>query len=179
MILGAIAALEQARRLRCPSNLGQKLPPYQSCPSCGGTGLLPKPREGLPPVCAKMREVPENIGAGEGNRTLVFSLEGFRRLNTFKAHSDKRQLKALLNRNCFFCLSELAQVPKSPPPPVSSFHPWAGDSQSARAQCRSCATTAAAPLPRNRPGSGGCPLPPGGPDGCAPRTGRWPRFREM
>jgi hypothetical protein len=23
-----------------------------------------------------MREVPENIGAGEGNRTLVFSLEG-------------------------------------------------------------------------------------------------------
>ena len=110
---------------------------------------------------------------------LVFRLEGFRRLNTFKAHSDKRQLKALLNRNCFFCLSELAQVPKSPPPPVSSFHPWAGDSQAARAQCRSCATTAAAPLPRNRPGSGGCPLPPGGPDGCAPRTGRWPRFREM
>jgi hypothetical protein len=33
------------------------------------------------------------FGAGEGNRTLVFSLEGFRRLNTFKAHSDKRQLK--------------------------------------------------------------------------------------
>ena len=24
-----------------------------------------------------MPEVPENIGAGEGNRTLVFSLEGF------------------------------------------------------------------------------------------------------
>jgi len=31
------------------------------------------------------------IGAGEGNRALVFSLEGFRRLNTFNAHSDKKR----------------------------------------------------------------------------------------
>jgi hypothetical protein len=45
-------------------------------------------------------------------------LEGFRRLNTFKAHSDKRQLKALLNRNGFSGLSELAQVPRSPLTPL-------------------------------------------------------------
>jgi hypothetical protein len=28
----------------------------------------------------------------QGNRPLVFGSEGFRRLNTFKGHSDKRQL---------------------------------------------------------------------------------------
>ena len=26
-----------------PVKFGQKLPPYQLCPSCGGTGLPPKP----------------------------------------------------------------------------------------------------------------------------------------
>jgi DnaJ-class molecular chaperone len=26
-----------------PVRLGEKLPPYQSCPSCGGTGVPPKP----------------------------------------------------------------------------------------------------------------------------------------
>jgi hypothetical protein len=36
-----------------------------------------------------MLEVLENIGAGEGNRTLVFSLEGFRRLKPINARSDK------------------------------------------------------------------------------------------
>jgi hypothetical protein len=36
-------------------------------------------------------------GAGEGNRTLVFSLEGCRVLNAFNAYSDKmRQLLALV-----------------------------------------------------------------------------------
>jgi hypothetical protein len=66
-----------------------------------------------------MPEVIEIIGAGEGNRTLVFSLEGFRRLNTFKAHSDKRQLYAVLNRNGFSGVSELAQLPRSRPHPRS------------------------------------------------------------
>jgi hypothetical protein len=36
-----------------------------------------------------MLEVLENVGAGEGNRTLVFSLEGFRRLKPINARSDK------------------------------------------------------------------------------------------
>jgi hypothetical protein len=49
---------------------------------------------------------------------LAFSLEGFRRLNTFKAHSDKRQLQAVLNRNGFSDLSELAQISRSPPHPA-------------------------------------------------------------
>jgi hypothetical protein len=35
-----------------------------------------------------MREVPENIGAGEGNRTLVFSLEVAKFHNPCKGHSD-------------------------------------------------------------------------------------------
>jgi hypothetical protein len=42
----------------------------------------------------RMRQSIESIGAGEGNRTLVFSLEGFRRLNTFNARSDKNALSA-------------------------------------------------------------------------------------
>jgi hypothetical protein len=37
-------------------------------------------------------------------------LEGFRRLNTFKAHSDKMRLEALLNRNGFSGLSELGEA---------------------------------------------------------------------
>jgi len=53
-----------------------------------------------------MREVVENIGAGEGNRTLVFSLEGFRRLNTFNVRSDKSSRKAPLRANGFSSLSE-------------------------------------------------------------------------
>jgi hypothetical protein len=53
-------------------------------------------------------------------------------LNTFKAHSDKRYPKALLNRNSFSNLSELAQAPDRRPPPA---HPWVKDSQSARTQC--------------------------------------------
>jgi hypothetical protein len=51
----------------------------------------------------------------------AISLEGFRRLNTFKAHSDKRQLEALLNRNGFSGLSELEEA--STPSPA---HPWGG-----------------------------------------------------
>ena len=37
-----------------------------------------------------MQEVIENVGAGEGNRTLVFSLEGHLRLNAFKARSEPK-----------------------------------------------------------------------------------------
>jgi hypothetical protein len=46
----------------------------------------------------------------EGTRILVFSLEGFRPLNTFKAHSDKWQLKTQLKRNIGSGLSELAPL---------------------------------------------------------------------
>jgi len=52
--------------------------------------------------------VPENVGAGEGNRTLVFSLEGFRRLNTFNVNSDKENYFRSLITKAFFALSEQA-----------------------------------------------------------------------
>jgi hypothetical protein len=48
----------------------------------------------------------KNYGAGEGNRTLVFSLEGFWRLNTFNVRSDKSSRKAPLSANGFSSLSE-------------------------------------------------------------------------
>jgi TPR repeat protein len=48
------------------------------------------------------------IGAGEGNRTLVFSLEGFRRLNTSKGALDKSPQNPLLVANSFFALSKHA-----------------------------------------------------------------------
>jgi hypothetical protein len=51
-------------------------------------------------------EVIENIGAGEGNRTLVFSLEGSRRLNTFNPYSDQSSQNALFNANGLFVRSE-------------------------------------------------------------------------
>jgi hypothetical protein len=41
--------------------------------------------------CARAK-VLKTLERGGGNRTLVFSLEGFRRLNTFNAYSDKRAL---------------------------------------------------------------------------------------
>src|SRR5882762_2489508 len=48
-------------------------------------------------------------GAGEGNRTLVFSLEGCRGLNTYNAHSDKRPHFNSLNANAISALSERGQ----------------------------------------------------------------------
>jgi phage terminase large subunit GpA-like protein len=57
----------------------------------------------------------EGAGAGEGNRTLVFSLEGFRRLNTFKGHSDKNCHFHSLNANAFFALSERRKRPADTP----------------------------------------------------------------
>jgi hypothetical protein len=39
-----------------------------------------------------MQEVSENIGAGEGNRTLVISLEGF--CSTIELHPRRLQLRA-------------------------------------------------------------------------------------
>jgi len=48
----------------------------------------------------------KRIGAGEGNRTLVFSLEGFRRLNTFNARSDKSPQNPSSGTNGFYALSE-------------------------------------------------------------------------
>ncbi|RQH15711.1 hypothetical protein [Bradyrhizobium sp. RP6] len=48
----------------------------------------------------------EIIGAGEGNRTLVFSLEGFQRLNTSNVHSDKYPQNSSLSANGFLSLSE-------------------------------------------------------------------------
>jgi hypothetical protein len=50
-----------------------------------------------------------SIGAGEGNRTLVFSLEGFRRLNTVNARSDKSRRNCSLKPNRFSFLSERDQ----------------------------------------------------------------------
>jgi len=49
-----------------------------------------------------MRQVPANIGAGEGNRTLVFSLEGFYQLNTINVYSNPALQIAPLNANSFF-----------------------------------------------------------------------------
>jgi hypothetical protein len=39
-----------------PAKFGQKLPPYQPCPSCGGTGVPPKPVNVHPPR-KSMRQV--------------------------------------------------------------------------------------------------------------------------
>jgi hypothetical protein len=48
----------------------------------------------------------KKIGAGEGNRTLVFSLEGFRSFNVFQRHSDKSTQISLLNAKGYCALSE-------------------------------------------------------------------------
>jgi hypothetical protein len=56
-----------------------------------------------------------SIGAGEGNRTLVFSLEGFRRLNTVNARSDKSRRNCSLKPNRFSFLSERDQQMFYPP----------------------------------------------------------------
>ena len=53
-----------------------------------------------------MPEVLETIGAGEGNRTLVFSLEGFRQPNGIKPHSDKSAPYVQLSAFRFSELSE-------------------------------------------------------------------------
>jgi hypothetical protein len=52
----------------------------------------------------------ENIGAGEGNRTLVISLEGIRRSCNIKAYSDRSVPFAPLRRNTKFALSERIQL---------------------------------------------------------------------
>jgi hypothetical protein len=49
---------------------------------------------------------------------LVLRLEGLRRLNSFKAHSVKRQIQPLLSSNRFSGLSELAQARKLPFTPL-------------------------------------------------------------
>jgi hypothetical protein len=48
----------------------------------------------------------EKIGAGEGNRTLVISLEGTRRLRDFNGHSDISRRFAPLSANRNLLLSE-------------------------------------------------------------------------
>src|SRR5882762_11758406 len=45
-------------------------------------------------------------GAGEGNRTLVFSLEGFWRLNTFRDALDKTPQNPSLDANGFSAVSK-------------------------------------------------------------------------
>jgi hypothetical protein len=50
-------------------------------------------------------------GTESAGPNAVLRLEGFRLLNTFKAHSDKGQLEALLNRNGLSGLSELGEAP--------------------------------------------------------------------
>ena len=66
----------------------------------------------------RLPEAPEKIGAGEGNRTLVFSLEGFRRLNTFNGRLDKSAPNASLNQTIFFALSK--QAVSSPRLPLTT-----------------------------------------------------------
>ena len=46
------------------------------------------------------------LGAGEGNRALLFSLEGFRQLNTFNNRSDIGRRKRRLSVQRYFTLSE-------------------------------------------------------------------------
>src|SRR6185503_9854329 len=57
-------------------------------------------------ICTKSLKL---LGAGGGNRTLVFSLEGFRQLNTIKGHSEKWCQNRLLITNTFFVPSERPQ----------------------------------------------------------------------
>ena len=52
------------------------------------------------------QECLEENGAGEGNRTLVFSLEGFRRLNAVNDHSDKSTRNPPLRTKDYPDLSE-------------------------------------------------------------------------
>ncbi|MGY4479966.1 hypothetical protein [Bradyrhizobium sp. USDA 3364] len=52
----------------------------------------------------------ENIGAGEGNRTLVFSLEGRRSASLFNDNSDKLPLTCPLSANGYFDVSEHAVI---------------------------------------------------------------------
>jgi hypothetical protein len=61
---------------------------------------------GLSESTWRLRQSLEKIGAGEGNRTLVFSLEGFRRLNTYNGPSDKSPQNPSLDANDFPALSE-------------------------------------------------------------------------
>jgi hypothetical protein len=56
----------------------------------------------------------EKIGAGEGNRTLVISLEGIRRSCNLKAYSDRSVRFAPLRRNANFALSERIQLTPRP-----------------------------------------------------------------
>jgi hypothetical protein len=67
----------------------------------------------LQPSCPngelRMLQVLDFIGAGEGNRTLLFSLEGCRRLNTVNAHSDKTPPKATIEpQRKFRCVRRTA-----------------------------------------------------------------------
>src|SRR5882757_5589460 len=58
-----------------------------------------------------LREEHENIGAGEGNRTLVFSLEVAEFRNVFKSRSDISQLFGRLRSLQNFSLSEWRPPP--------------------------------------------------------------------
>ena len=53
-----------------------------------------------------MREVLENIGAGEGTRNLLFSMEVDELCNAFNGHSDFLQLCEWLRPQQNFLLSE-------------------------------------------------------------------------
>jgi hypothetical protein len=54
----------------------------------------------------RIAEVFEKTGAGEGNRTLVISLEGARRASTLNGFSDKLAPSATLRHKANFSLSE-------------------------------------------------------------------------
>jgi hypothetical protein len=60
-----------------------------------------------------MTPVLEEVGAGEGNRTLVISLEGIWRSCNFNAHSDIAVQFAPLSRHANSALSERIQLASS------------------------------------------------------------------
>jgi hypothetical protein len=59
-------------------------------------------------------------------RSAVFRLEGFRQLNTFKAHSDKKAARSAIEPQWLFPLVRMGEAPRSTPSPA---HPWAGGGQ--------------------------------------------------
>jgi hypothetical protein len=68
----------------------------------------------------KFKAIIENVdGAGEGNRTLVFSLEGFRQTRINNVRYDKSPLIAALSRNGYSDLSEWLAL-ASPALPATS-----------------------------------------------------------
>jgi len=100
-----------------------------------------------------------------GRGHLAASGEGFRRLNTFKAHRDKKAAPTAIEQAYFSGLSELAQARRLTPHPA---HPWPGGvslpKQNAAVRCPPTQDVGVSILRRRGFESGGrftrFPLPP-------------------